>query len=67
MDDLYLLLMFAYVEKWEIKERYLVVKNLILRKNYIYQLLGELYKELKSSEYYIEGNPITEPFYIYHE
>ena len=62
---IYISYLFAYVEKWEIKEN-IWSEEFNIAKNYIYQLLGELYKELKSSEYYIEGNPITEPFYIYH-
>ena len=61
---IYISYLFAYAEKWGIaKKTYREEFN--IAKNYIYQTLRELYKEIKSSEYYIEGDVIAEPFYIY--
>ena len=61
---IYLSYLFAYAEKWEIRKE-IYREEFNIAKNYIYQLLGELYEEIKSSEYYIEGDVTTEPFYIY--
>ncbi len=56
--------LFAYAEKWKIGKK-IWSEEFNIAKNYIGQLLGELYKEVKSSEFYIEGDPSTEPFVIY--
>jgi len=61
---IYISYLFAYVEKWRITKN-IWSEEFNIAKNYIYQLLGELYEEIKSSRYYIEGDPIAEPFYIY--
>lgn len=62
---IYISYLFAYVKKWQIAKN-IWSEEFNIAKNYIYQLLRELYEELKSSKYYIEGNPIAEPFGIYY-
>ena len=62
---IYMAYLFAYAEKWRIAKK-TWSEEFNIAKNYIGQLLRELYEEVKSSEYYVEGDSSTEPFLIYH-